>query len=89
MKPPRARGWGEAWQGVVCLAFAPGGRCAATSRWWEAAWAAYTLALAAAQVAHGEHRPEASVLIQHNLHSVRVGANLCRPYRWAGSPTRS
>ena len=31
----------------------------------------------------GGPRPEVSLLIEHNLHSVRVGENLCRPHRYA------
>ena len=85
MSPTPDRRWGEAWQGVVCLASAlwwPG-------RLWDAAGASHTLAWAADQAAHGGSRPEASTLIWHTLHSVRVGENLRRPHRWAGSPTRS
>ena len=47
------------------------------------------LALAADRVAHGAHRSDDGAIPRYNLHSVHVGENLCRPHRWAGSPTRS
>ena len=89
MRPTHDRRLGEAWQGVVRLASALWWPVRIAGRLWDAAGASHTLALAADRAAHGGHRPDAGALLRHNLHSVRVGENLRRPHRWAGSPTRS